>query len=64
MLYNSAMTIVVSGSEKAVEAIKWCEQNIGKSGWALHANHDIFSEKYHFRFDDQKNATHFALKWR
>lgn len=61
MSYNSNMSIVVTGADKAVEAIKWCEKNI--TGWTLTLNSDIFSSKYYFQFDNQKDATHFALKW-
>jgi len=64
MSYNSTMTIVVTGTNKAADAVRWCEKNIGISGWVLRADIDIFSSKYHFQFDNQQDATHFALKWR
>ncbi len=58
------MTVVITGADKAIEAAEWCDKNIGSDNWALKADYDIFSSKYHFQFEYQEDATHFALKWR
>jgi len=54
--------IVITGPEQAIRAGTWAEKNISGK-WNLELV-DPFSNRYHFRFSDPKDAIFFALKWR
>jgi hypothetical protein len=57
-------TVIIEGPEQATHAGTWATQHI-KHKWSL----DLLSPfaknpSYAFRFSDERDATHFALKWR
>ena len=54
--------ITIEGHDKAIAAGVWSRVNI-KGKWNIELNSSPFSNKYNFIFTEQKDATHFALKW-
>jgi hypothetical protein len=58
-------TITVVGTNKAMMAAAWCEQNFISDAWTIKMSTTLFSnEDYYFSFHRETNATEFALRWR
>jgi hypothetical protein len=56
------MTKILIDTNRASEAISWAVAHFG-NGNNFTVQHDFPSSKYRFEFDDDRQATMFALKW-
>ena len=56
------MTKILIDVNHASDAIRWAVTHFG-SGNNFTVQHDFPSSKYRFEFDDDRQATMFALKW-
>jgi hypothetical protein len=56
------MTKILIDVNHASDAIRWAVTHFG-SGNNFTVQHDFPSSKYRFEFDDDNQATMFALKW-
>lgn len=54
------MTKILIDAKLASDAIVWACKNFGS---AFNVHHDFPSEKYRFEFDNDSQASMFALKW-
>ena len=57
-------TIIIEGAEQALDAGAWLEQQ--RIDYKLLGGATLFSDdpKYYFKFNNTKDASHFALRWR
>ena len=60
----SMTTITIEGAEQALDAGAWLEQQ--RIDYKLLGSATLFSDnpKYYFKFNNTKDASHFALRWR
>jgi hypothetical protein len=59
----SMTTVTIEGADRAINAGEWLntqriDYKIEMEPWATN------EPRYHFKFVDNKDATHFALRWR
>ena len=63
VLQLTMTTIIIEGAEQALDAGAWLEQQRIK--YELFGIGILSSDpRYHFKFYNSKDASHFALKWR
>ena len=64
VLQLTMTTIIIEGAEQALDAGAWLEQQ--RIDYKLLGSATLFSDnpKYHFKFYNSKDASHFALRWR
>jgi hypothetical protein len=52
---------VLESEQSVRDFYKWCHDH--PSDGRFHVSIDIVTEKFDFRFEDEKDATVFALRW-
>jgi hypothetical protein len=64
VLQLTMTTIIIEGAEQALDAGAWLEQQ--HIDYKLLGSATLFSDnpKYYFKFNNSKDASHFALRWR
>lgn len=56
------INITIEGADKAMDAGHWCKNQFGVN-WNLDMQPFADVPKYIFRFRNENDASHFALRW-
>lgn len=57
------ITVTIEGVEQATAAAVWCNNHFGNN-WALDLMPFVANDPaYTFKFHDEHDASHFALRW-
>jgi hypothetical protein len=55
--------VIIETPDKALEAIEWAEKNINTK-WTLVSDPGSLRGTYNFQFEDDIDASYFAIRWR